>query len=165
MSIPYRCVEVNKLAREDAQVLEFAGIDAEYADQPGYHGVERFNDHDKMVELIAAAEKEGLSVHVHSEGDGATQFMLSCLEDAEKITGDKDQRNVGEAVTREQSLRAMTINIAYAWHQEDRMGSIEVGKIANMTVFDCDFLHDEAEKVANAKVVATIVDGEEVYKA
>ena len=65
----------------------------------------------------------------------------------------------------EQSLRAMAINIAYAWHQEDRMGSIEVGKIANMTVFDCDFLHDESEKVANAKVVATIVDGEEVYKA
>ena len=100
MSIPYRCVEVNKLAREDAKALELAGIDAEYAGKVGYD-----------------------LVHV----DG-----------------------VIEAHT--------------AWHQEDRMGSIEVGKIANMTVFDCDFLHDESEKVANAKVVATIVDGEEVYK-
>ena len=241
----------------------------DYLDQPGYHGVERFNDHDKMVEMIAEADKEGLSVHVHSEGGGATHFMLGCIEDAIKITGDKDQRNVlahlhfvtdedvkrmaetgsvpavaplwspkvpgmtdqeilfvgqelsdqsypvksffdaganvvfhsdypvspmmdiklsiytaekrnypkeafggitaprnlKEAITREQSLRAMTINVARQFHQEHRLGSIEFGKIANMTVFDCDFLHDDIEKVAQANIVATIVDGEEVYKA
>jgi hypothetical protein len=240
----------------------------DYVDEPGYHGVERFNDHDKMVELITEADKEGLSVHVHSEGGGATHFMLGCIEDAEKITGDMDQRNVlahlhfvtdedirrmaatgsipavpplwtaeipghyeievsyvgkelaensypiksfydagsnvvfhsdypvspmmnvkysiymaetrtlpkelgvasvphniREAITREQSLRAMTINVARQWRQEHRMGSIEFGKLANMTVFDCDFLHDDLEKVAQANIVATIVDGEEVYKA
>ena len=241
----------------------------DYADQPNYHGVERFNDHDKMVELIVAADVEGLSVHVHSEGGGATHFMLGCIEDAEKITGDMDQRNVlahlhfvtdedihrmaktgsipavpplwtaavpglydmevkyvgkelasqsypiksfydagaipvfhsdypvspsisvqqsiymaetravpkemfngvntqnniKESITREQSLRAMTINVAHQWHQEHRMGSIEFGKLANMAVFDCDFLHDDLEKVIKANIVATIVDGEEVYKA
>ena len=241
----------------------------DYLDQPGYHGNERFNDHDKMVELITAADAEGLSVHVHSEGGGATHFMLGCIEDAEKRTGDMDQRNVlahlhfvtdedirrmaatgsvpavpplwtaeipgfydievsyvgkelaensypiksffdagaypvfhsdypvspsfsiphsiymaetralpksfgieaetqhniKEAITREQSLRALTINVAHAWHQEHRLGSIEFGKIANMTVYDCDFLHDDIEKVAGAKLVATVVDGEEVYKA
>ena len=47
-----------------------------------------------MVELIAEADKEGLSVHAHSVGNGATHFMLDCIEDAEKITGDKDQRNI-----------------------------------------------------------------------
>ena len=35
-----------------------------------------------------------MAVHVHSEGGGATHFMLGCIEDAEKITGNKDQRNV-----------------------------------------------------------------------
>jgi predicted amidohydrolase YtcJ len=70
-----------------------------------------------------------------------------------------------EAITREQSLRAMTINVARQFHQEHRMGSIEFGKIANMTVFDCDFLHDDIEKVGKANIIATIVDGEEVYKA
>ena len=74
-------------------------------------------------------------------------------------------RNVKEVITREQSLRAMTINVARQWHQEHRMGSTEFGKIANMAVFDCDFLHDDIEKVAQANIVATIVDGEEVYKA
>ena len=242
----------------------------DYLDQPGYHGNERFNDHDKMVELITAADAEGLSVHVHSEGGGATHFMLGCIEDAEKITGDLDQRNVlahlhfvtdedirrmaatgsvpavpplwtpkeesvypqeiryvgkeladqaypiksfydaganvvfhsdypvspaisitdsiymaekrafpkhygfgdmdtqrniKEAITREQSLQALTINVARQFHQEHRLGSIEFGKLANMTVYDCDFLHDDIEKVAEAKIVATIVDGEEAYKA
>ena len=70
-----------------------------------------------------------------------------------------------EAITREQSLRAMTINVARQWRQESRLGSIEFGKIANMTVFDCDFLHDDLDKVAKAKIIATIIDGEEVYKA
>ena len=241
----------------------------DYLDEPGYHGAERFNDHDKMVELIVEANKEGMSVHVHSEGGGATHYMLGCIEDAEKITGNMDQRNVlahlhfvtdedvhrmaatgsvpavpplwtpkapgmyeqevayvgkeladqaypiksfydaganvvfhsdypvspmmdiklsfytaekrnvpkelyggamsprnlDEAISREQSLRAMTINVARQFHQEHRMGSVEFGKIANMTVFDCDFLHDDIEKVAQANVIATIVDGEEVYKA
>ena len=31
--------------------------------------------------------------------------------------------------------------------------------------YDSDFLHDDIEKVVQAKIVATIVDGEEVYKA
>lgn len=57
----------------------------------------------------------------------------------------------------------MTINVAKAWRQENRMGSIEFGKLANMTVFNCDFLHD-ADKIVAANVVATIIDGEEVYK-
>ena len=56
-------------------------------------------------------------------------------------------------------------NAGCQWYQEHRMGSIEFGKIANMTVFDCDFLHDSLDKVAKANVIATIVDGEEVYKA
>ena len=36
--------------------------------------------------------------------------------------------------------------------------------LGNMTVFDCDFLHDDIEKVAQANIVATIVYGEEVFK-
>lgn len=43
------------------------------------------------------------------------------------------------------------------------LGSIEFGKLANMTVFDCDFLHDDIEKVSQANIVATIVNGEEVF--
>ena len=84
---------------------------------------------------------------------------------ADALGGVARPRNTKEAVSREQSLRAMTINVARQFRQEHRMGSIAFGKVANMTVFDCDFLHDDIEKVGKANVIATIVDGEEVYKA
>ena len=92
-------------------------------------------------------------------------WILNTAFTAEKRTYPKESgmvtepRNLKEAINREQSLRAMTINVARQWHQENRLGSIEFGKIANMTVFDCDFLHDDIEKVGRAKIVATIVDG------
>ena len=72
---------------------------------------------------------------------------------------------LGNIITMDESLRAMTINVARQFRQEHRMGSIEFGKLANMTVYDCYFLHDDIEKVAQANIIATIVDGEEVFKA
>ena len=68
-------------------------LTSDYLDQAGYHGLERFNDKDKMIQLIAEAGKRNLAVHAHSEGDGATKFFLDCIEEAQKISGNDDQRN------------------------------------------------------------------------
>ena len=80
------------------------------------------------------------------------------------MSGDTS-RNLKEAITREQSLQALTVNVARQFRQEHRMGSVEFGKLANMTVYDTDFLHDDIEKVLQARLIATIVDGKEVYMA
>ena len=53
----------------------------------------------------------------------------------------------------------------YAWREEDRMGSIECGKLANFAVLDKDFLEDDINTIPDGKVVATIVDGNVVYTA
>lgn len=71
--------------------------------------------------------------------------------------------NPSECISREQALRAMTTDCAYQWREEDRMGSIAVGKLANFAVFDRDFLLDELDSIWNAEVVATYVDGKVVY--
>lgn len=238
----------------------------DYLDKPGYKGVARMYEHDKLVELYKNAALNGMNVHVHTVGDGAIHVNLDAIEEAEKITGLMDQRyalahlqqvkkediqrfadlNVvavaaplwspkhpdyfpqeleyvgteraenaypvksffdagatvvyhtdfpvsprisvpnavytgakrkypgdpdslvraaDEFVTRYQSLMAMTKNVAWMWHEENRLGSLEVGKIANMSVFDADFLTDDIEKVGLANVVCTIVEGKIVYKA
>ena len=92
-------------------------------------------------------------------------YMAETRAFPEFMYGPGTARNEKEAITREESLRALTINVARAWHQEHRLGSVEFGKIANMTVYDCDFLHDDIGKIEKANLVATIVDGEEGYKA
>lgn len=74
------------------------------------------------------------------------------------------QKNPKEIVTRKQALLAMTLNVAAMFHEEANLGSIAIGKIANFTVMDTDFLTEESEKIPDAQVIATLVDGEEVYR-
>lgn len=48
----------------------------DYADRPGYKGVKRFADHDKIVHLIRAAEKYDMNVHIHSMGTAVVGGMF-----------------------------------------------------------------------------------------
>ena len=238
----------------------------DYVDKPGYKGVRRFDDHDKMVRVVKAAAAHDLNVHVHSIGDGATQAWIDAFAQAQTEVGNFDMRNalahlqevtpedvkrigeynimavcgimwtikhpagfpqevayVGEekslnaypvksimdgggvvashsdfpvspafsavqaflmgvlkklpsfpddwirnidqAISRHEALKTLTSNVAYMWHAEDRMGSISVGKLANFAVLDRDFMHDDFAEIEKASCIATIVDGEEVYKA
>ena len=74
-----------------------------------------------------------------------------------KLPSDPDDyiRNIDQA----------TSNVAYMWHEEDRMGTISIGKLANFAVLDKDFMRDDMSEIEKASCLATIVDGEEVYKA
>ncbi|MCR5731389.1 MAG: amidohydrolase [Sphaerochaetaceae bacterium] len=237
----------------------------DYLDQPGYRGVARFDDHEKMVRLLKAASDHKMNVHVHSIGDASTKAWVDAIAEAEKATGNMDMRNslahlhivrkedvkrfadynivavagmmwaekepvyfdqeksyVGEKkaydgyrmrefiengavlvshsdypvspeisvpiaicmggqgyipshgiecrrsdhqfIGRKETLKALTINVAYSWHAEDIMGSLEIGKLANITVFDKDFMKDDFSDIEKAECLATIVDGEIVYE-
>ena len=77
-------------------------------------------------------------------------------------------RGAEEVLTREEALKSLTTNVAYMWHEEDRMGSLEEGKLANMAIFDIDMLHDDLEDFIPSLLsgtVATIIDGQVVYTA
>ncbi len=238
----------------------------DYLDQPGYRGVSRFDDHEKMVRLIKAAGKHNMNVHVHTIGDAAVKAWVDAIAEAEEETGNFDMRNslahlqsvrpedikrfgeynicavdgilwvektytmysvmeqyVGkekadrgfpmkdfldagavlvshsdypvspsfsapwticdavigyqpskgkdmcrnadQTISRMDALKAITSSVAYSWHEEDRMGSLEIGKLANITVFDKDFLKDDLAEVENARCLATFVDGVQQYKA
>ena len=73
-------------------------------------------------------------------------------------------RNLKESIGVMDALKAMTINAAYQFGQEDHLGSLDIGKVANMVVYDTDFLNGDIEKIPDAKLISTIVDGEIVYK-
>ena len=73
-------------------------------------------------------------------------------------------RNIDQAISRHEALKTLTGNVAYMWHEEDRMGSISLGKLANFAVFDRDFMHDDLADIENSVCLATIIDGEVVYK-
>ncbi|MBQ0137376.1 MAG: amidohydrolase family protein [Bacteroidales bacterium] len=60
-------------------------------------------------------------------------------------------------------MKALTVNVAYQLNEENRLGKLKVGYVANMSVFDADFLKDDMAKIYRASTIATIVDGQVVY--
>ena len=73
-----------------------------------------------------------------------------------------------EAMTSEEAVRGYTIWGAYAAGLENEMGTLEVGKWADITVMDIDPLvvgDTEPGKLFDGNIVATIVGGKVVYKA
>ena len=69
-----------------------------------------------------------------------------------------------EALTREQALRAATINGAYVTWEEDSNGSIEIGKLADLAVLSHDPLTAEEEVLKDIHAEMTFVDGRVVYE-
>ena len=69
-----------------------------------------------------------------------------------------------EALTREQALRFYTINNAKLTFAEDRTGSIEPGKLADLAVLDTDLLTCPVDKIVDTKVLRTYVGGKLVFQ-
>jgi predicted amidohydrolase YtcJ len=57
----------------------------------------------------------------------------------------------------------MTLAGAYAGFEENEKGSIEVGKLADLTVLSQDLMTVEADRILDTVVSWTMVNGEVVY--
>ena len=73
--------------------------------------------------------------------------------------------NPKERVNLSQMIKAATWNGAYELKCEDRLGSITVGKEADMVVLDSDITACDSEKISDANVLGTMIGGEWVYTA
>jgi predicted amidohydrolase YtcJ len=67
------------------------------------------------------------------------------------------------ALTREAALKMFTLWPAYGAFQEDRRGAISVGKYADFTSFDTDFMTAEPSRILTAQPVMTLVGGRVTY--
>jgi predicted amidohydrolase YtcJ len=68
-----------------------------------------------------------------------------------------------QRLSREQALRGFTLHAAYGMFAEDRLGTIELGKVADLTVFDRDLRTCSEDELLTAKVLLTVVGGQVVY--
>lgn len=97
-------------------------------------------------------------------GDPLIEFYAAVArKDLEGYAG-PDWRPEQKA-TREEALAMFTSANAYASFQEKDLGSIEVGKKADFTVFSKDIMAVPEAEILTAKPVMTVVDGEVIFSA
>ncbi|MBZ9631209.1 amidohydrolase [Salegentibacter sp. LM13S] len=70
---------------------------------------------------------------------------------------------IDQALSREETLKGMTIWAAYANFEEEEKGSIEAGKYADFIILDKDIMEVDASEIPEIKVLETYVNGEKVY--
>lgn len=69
-----------------------------------------------------------------------------------------------EKITVEQAVKAYTVNNAYAGFQEEKLGQLKVGYLADFVVLEQDIFEIPAEEIKDVEVNMTVIDGKLVYQ-
>jgi predicted amidohydrolase YtcJ len=112
-------------------------------------------------------------------GSAVKTGMRISLHNDPPVTPEEPLRNISVAVTRtspsgrvigpeqritvEQAIRAQTIDAAWQLFADDVIGSLEVGKYADMVVLSADPRAVAPETIADLQVRATFLAGRQVY--
>ncbi|HSH39489.1 MAG TPA: amidohydrolase family protein, partial [Chthoniobacterales bacterium] len=66
---------------------------------------------------------------------------------------------------REQALKMFTVWPAFAAFEEKERGTIETGKLADLTVLSADIMKIPEAEILKTRCVMTVIGGEVVYEA
>jgi predicted amidohydrolase YtcJ len=69
-----------------------------------------------------------------------------------------------QALSREQALKMFTIWAAYAAFEDNAKGSIEAGKLADLTVLSADIMKIAEQEIPKTRCVMTVIGGEVVFQ-
>jgi predicted amidohydrolase YtcJ len=113
---------------------------------------------------LATIQASGIMWGFGSDGSAANQYMpfitLNYAVTGKMTSGLKVMR---QTISREDALIAYTRHNAFFVFQEDNLGAIQPGKLADLVVLDRDYLTVPADQIKDIKPVLTMVGGRIVY--
>jgi predicted amidohydrolase YtcJ len=117
--------------------------------------------------LIGAALNQN-NIPIKSLVDADARLTLSSDWDVSALNpfvgmGNAVIRNPQE-ISLAEAVKAYTINAAYVMRQEQKVGSIEVGKEADLIILDRNIFEIPSNQIKHTKVMATYLQGERVYQ-
>lgn len=123
-------------------------------------GPKRIKDAYAYKQLLNAYGKVALGTDfpVEKVSPFLTFYAAVARQDLEQFP--KDGFQIENALTREETLKGMTIWAAFSNFEENEKGSIEVGKFADFVILDKDIMTVDIHEVPNIKVEKTVVGGE-----
>ncbi len=154
---------------EKEQVARAARLGAVISSNPFYTYVlaeqySKFGVGPERSQVIARG-KTVLENHIplsfHSDSPMAPARPMLLVWAAVNRLGLSETKVMGpeERISPEEAFRAVTIDAAYAMHKEKEMGSIEIGKKANFTVFEHNPLTTAPKALKDLKAVSTVFEG------
>ena len=81
-----------------------------------------------------------------------------------RISKDGNVLSENERIEPIEALKSITINSAYQYFEEDKKGSLEVGKYADLVILDRNPLKVKREDIKDISVLENIKRGESVFK-
>src|SRR5882757_6586753 len=138
-----------------------------------YFGGERLQrevgaDQARLMPRIATAMKLGLTVAGGTDAHRVSSYnpfvSLQWYLDGTTIGGTKT-RGDEEAPSRRQALEMYTSNTAFMANDDDKRGTLEAGKFADLAVLSADYMTAPVKEIGKIKSVLTMVGGKVVYAA
>ena len=120
-----------------------------------------------FTDPAGACVKAGLPFTLHTDGPCSPPGPLALIETAVTRRCIIDNSVVGpdQAVSLDDAIRAVTVNAARQLGQGDRLGSLETGKEADITILESDPYKTSPDAISRIKVSETWVAGERKFAA
>lgn len=121
----------------------------------------------QLLDRCASVEKAGISFTLQSDFAVVQPDMLKMVEIAVVRNTFKEPDYIlapQERISVESALRAVTSEAAWQLMNEDKIGSLEAGKYADLVILEKDPRKVEPKKISEIKVLETWMNGEKVYK-
>ena len=119
----------------------------------------------RRISPLSSALKRKLSFSLHQDTPVTAQDPLFAIHNAVNRTTRSGKVLGGEfRITPWEALKAVTINAAYQLFEEDKKGTIEVGKCADFAIWSDNPLKVPPEKIKEITVLETIKDGRILYR-
>ena len=113
---------------------------------------------------LNSAGKNGVRYTLHADQPMYPENPLSLIATAvTRRTRNGSSLGAGEAVTVMAALRAMTVDAAWQLGMEKKLGTLEVGKYADLAVLDKNPLSVSPDKIREIRVLRTYVAGAAIY--
>jgi len=131
-----------------------------YLRDSGDEFLSRLGERAHGLEPLRAELDAGVAVVLSSDSDVTSYRPLETIRNAiARRTVSGAEIGADQALTLEEAIRAHTISAAYALRMEDRIGSIEPAKLADVTVVDGDLEQTPVEEIGSLGVWMTMVGG------
>jgi predicted amidohydrolase YtcJ len=118
----------------------------------------------EFISPCASVVRRGMRFTSHHDAPVANPDAMRVLSaTVTRRTRSGDILGPDECVPVAIALRAMTLWAAWQHYEDDRKGSLAVGKLADMTILDADPMTIDRDKLAGIKVTSTWKEGREVW--